>query len=751
MNSIWEDNPLGRVLDRLENVRLENGHFKASCPVSDHGKGQGDRNPSLAVSEGEDGRVLLKCWAGCPYTDVLAAIDLAVADLFPENGGASHSQRGGGGYTPSVNGTYVHTLTLEEYAKAKKLKSEFLRGLGLSDFHYQGRPAVRIPYLDDGGGELCARFRLALEGDNRFRWKKGSKPTLYGLWRLNQAREAGYAVLVEGESDAQTCWYHDIPALGIPGTSNWRNEWAEQLESVEKVYVVVEPDEAAEGLWERLAASPLKERLYRVEFEGVKDASALHLDSPDTFAVRFEHALKKATAWLDIAESEAQERTRESWSQCEGLANGGSILDRFAEDLRLSGVAGEARTGKLVYLALNSRHLDAKQLVNVVVKGPSSAGKTFLVEKTLEFYPKDAYIFLTAMSERALAYTDEPLSHRFLVLAEAAGMSGEFQTYLIRSLLSEGRLKYETVEKTGDGLRPRVIEKEGPTGLVVTTTKTRLHSENETRMLTVTANDSAEHTKAIFAALADEDAVPPDLTRWRALQTWIAGGERRVSIPYAKNLAKKVPPVAVRLRRDFGAILNLIRSHALLHRARRERDDRGRVVATLEDYRVVRDLVADLISEGAGTTVPAVVRQTVEAARGLLDGSGDETLTIRAVSEELELDYQPTHRRVTMALDAGYLKNLEERKGRPARLVMGDSLPEDQPILPEPEELCESVCTYVGFPEGSGPPPPPKQNPPISTSRRLTAEEAQKVQQLVADGWVAAAARAEVLREGTGL
>ena len=48
---------------------------------------------------------------------------------------------------------------------------------------------------------------------------------------------------------------------------------------------------------------------------------------------------------------------------------------------------------------------------------------------------------------------------------EAAGVQGEFGNYLVRSLLPEGRLVYEFVEKTKDGLRNRRIEREGPTGL----------------------------------------------------------------------------------------------------------------------------------------------------------------------------------------------------------------------------------------------------------------------------------------------
>jgi hypothetical protein len=147
----------------------------------------------------------------------------------------------------------------------------FLRKLNLSDVSYVGTPAVRIPYLEEDGSEGAVRFRVALEkspkSDNRFRWRKGSKPSLYGLWRLKQARVAGYVFLVEGESDCHTLWYHGFPALGVLGASNWRNEWASELEGIERAYAVVEPAQGGEAFWERLAASPIRERLYRVELE----------------------------------------------------------------------------------------------------------------------------------------------------------------------------------------------------------------------------------------------------------------------------------------------------------------------------------------------------------------------------------------------------------------------------------------------------------------------------------------------------
>jgi len=315
-----------------------------------------------------------------------------------------------------------------------------------------------------------------------------------------------------------------------------------------------------------------------------------------------------------------------------------------------------------------------------------------MVERVLSFFPKSAYYALSAMSERALAYSEEPLSHRFLVIYEAPGMSGEFQTYLIRSLLSEGRIRYETVMKTSEGVKPHLIEREGPTGLIVTTTALRLHSENETRLLSLTVTDTQDQTRDVLAALAEESAGDgPDLERWHALQSWLESGGHRVTIPYARTLAFLVPPIAVRLRRDFGALLNLIRAHAVLHQASRHKDEEGRIVATVEDYAAVRELVADLVSEGVEVTVPKTVRETVEAVKRLREASSGEPVTVIELARELKLDRSAVSRRVRNAKDRGYLRDLEENLRKPSRLVLGDDLPDDLQILPSPEDVRASM------------------------------------------------------------
>jgi len=73
--------------------------------------------------------------------------------------------------------------------------------------------------MDPNGTVASVRMRLALDGDNKFRWKTGSKPCLYGLWRLREV-ESKYMVLVEGESDAQTLWFSNFPI----SVSLWNDE-----------------------------------------------------------------------------------------------------------------------------------------------------------------------------------------------------------------------------------------------------------------------------------------------------------------------------------------------------------------------------------------------------------------------------------------------------------------------------------------------------------------------------------------------
>ena len=56
-------------------------------------------------------------------------------------------------------------------------------------------------------------------------------------------------------------------------------------------------------------------------------------------------------------------------------------------------------------------------------------------------------------------------------------------------------------------------------------------------------------------------------------------------------------------------------------------------------------------------------------------------------------------------MDRGHLKNLEDRKGRPARIVSGDPIAGEVEVLPSVEKL--RGCRVAGNPGGRDTPPPP--------------------------------------------
>lgn len=69
---------IGNLLNRLDKVKGSKGRWTACCPA------HGDKSPSLAITLLDDGRILLKCFAGCSAFEVVAAVGMDMQDLFPK-------------------------------------------------------------------------------------------------------------------------------------------------------------------------------------------------------------------------------------------------------------------------------------------------------------------------------------------------------------------------------------------------------------------------------------------------------------------------------------------------------------------------------------------------------------------------------------------------------------------------------------------------------------------------------------------
>jgi hypothetical protein len=369
-----------------------------------------------------------------------------------------------------------------------------------------------------------------------------------------------------------------------------------------------------------------------------------------------------------------------------------NVLDLFAAEFKKV-VAGERSTAKLLYLIATSRLLP--KTMHAAVKGTSAVGKSEIRKRLLEFFPPESVVSFTSLSEKFLIYYDGDFAHKVLSMGEAVAVDEQsFQDYLLRELMSEGRIKHSTVQKVGTEIVATTIEKQGPVSFIVTTTKNKLHAENETRMLSLEIDDSEGQTRRVMRKVAqveglNESGADIDYEPWHNFQRWLEAGERRVVVPFASEMVELIPAASVRLRRDAGQVIRAIKAHALLHREQRERDEQGQIIADLDrDYAVVRALMNDLLAEGSGLAVHQAMAETVAAVRRLtatletLEGaSGLE------VARALKLDKSAAWRRLNAAKGEGYLINLEQRRGMPGKYRVGDEEIQPVAVLPTEAEL----------------------------------------------------------------
>ena len=227
-----------------------------------------------------------------------------------------------------TNASGLGSYTLERYSFDKRLPADFLRDTCRVDTgkDRDGTEYLRMPYFFEDGKEAAIRKRYAKK---EFRWMRGSKGKicLYGEWRLPGIRKAGYAVLVEGESDTQTLWYLGIPAIGIAGASMFKDYQTMGLQDL-KLYIHREPDGGGDTFYRKLthalAETGFTGEVYvwSCQSLGKKDPSDVYLaHGKEEAAKLIREALKRAKA-VDL-EAEMREepitgaplslRTPEGW------------------------------------------------------------------------------------------------------------------------------------------------------------------------------------------------------------------------------------------------------------------------------------------------------------------------------------------------------------------------------------------------------------------------------------------------------
>lgn len=200
------------LLSRLRKVRKSGAGWVACCPAHD------DAEPSLSVSEGEGGRVLLNCHRGCTFDAIVSALDVPAASLM--------------GDAPAGDGA------TREAAPAVRPPAE--------DYDYEdagGRVVFRVTryYRKSGDGWAKSFVQKRATGDGFENGMRGVERVPYNLPAVLAAPGAGQPVyVVEGEKDVHTLRDWGLVATCNPGgAGKWDPAFGRYLAGAD---VVVLPD-----------------------------------------------------------------------------------------------------------------------------------------------------------------------------------------------------------------------------------------------------------------------------------------------------------------------------------------------------------------------------------------------------------------------------------------------------------------------------------------------------------------------------
>ena len=226
------------------------------CPVPGHGRGRGDRTPSLSVDDREGGRLLVHCHAGCSQPEIIAA--LRESGLW--NGAQSQRPQATAKRLP---GAGADAPRRERRPRWHPIQPVPFNTPAILPPHRLGHPSAVWDYPNAEGRLLfrVARFEppdgskqvIPLswcgngEGSQEWRWQAPPQPAaLYGLDRL--AAQPGAPVLVvEGEktADAVVALFPEYIAVTSQGgcKAAAKTDWS----PLANRHVVVWPDNDQSG------------------------------------------------------------------------------------------------------------------------------------------------------------------------------------------------------------------------------------------------------------------------------------------------------------------------------------------------------------------------------------------------------------------------------------------------------------------------------------------------------------------------
>lgn len=380
-----------------------------------------------------------------------------------------------------------------------------------------------------------------------------------------------------------------------------------------------------------------------------------------------------------------------------------SILQIFGQSLDQTNLHGLRNEAKILFLSYFTRVM--QKPVSVLVKGPSSGGKSTLLNTVLAYFPEDTRHEYNGFSEKAIIHSDKIYKNKVLAIHEYAGVSGNNGNVLLRQLLSENHITYEYTHPAPDGsFTTKVKSKEGPTALFMTTTERSIFDEDENRMISLNIPNDPEYNRSalieISKSMNGRNIEGNDYKDWHQLSYEFEQINKHFYIPYLEQLAHNVNVTEARVKRDFAKAASLIGVNALLNRKNREQTD-DCIIADERDYFEVFELFSSInkadIDGGLSHPLASVIRcisnWELYLQKNFMDITPNQLrgLSYAEIAEKLEIGSTTAYNLCKKAQELGYIKNVKPN-GVTSEYVLIKKIEPVGNFLPKPGDLFSKNC-----------------------------------------------------------
>lgn len=294
----------------------------------------------------------------------------------------------------------------------------------------------------------------------------------------------------------------------------------------------------------------------------------------------------------------------------DGIAADPQLLAKKIDVISSQCGPGSRKTVAMYILAIDSRNVDSgsnpPENVHVKNSGGPGKGKSYPLEMTLKLYPESAFFQLYSMSPKALAYLEDSLVNRALIITEADYLAKNKEAAgIVRSLISEGHYKHVTTANFGTERRLVEHTVKGPISFITTTTAAELEYQLEDRLFTIHPNESMESTYDALWQMAasvsnrkkkiDEETIKT----WKLFHEWQL--PKQVEISFIGEILQKFIELnqipADGALRNFKRIISAIMTITVLYQGQRWENEDCVLTTELPDYAMAYQIINGSVIE----------------------------------------------------------------------------------------------------------------------------------------------------------